>query len=92
MRYGAAPVVRRTGGLADTVTDVDEAPPGDCGTGFVFSDASEGTVLHALSRMVKVYNEDPERWSQIRDNCMTKDYSWEKSAQSYVQVYSNILQ
>lgn len=92
MRYGAVPIVRRTGGLADTVQDVDEASSPDSGTGFVFSDASESAVVDTLSRMVKIHNEDPERWEQIRDNCMTKDYSWDKSAQSYIQIYGSVLQ
>ncbi len=79
MRYGSVPVVRATGGLADTVQDGV--------TGFSFYDYNSDAFWHALSRAIYVYNVDKPRWQQIQQNGMTADFSWPRSAQSYDQLY-----
>ena len=79
MRYGSVPVVRATGGLADTVEhDV---------TGFTFSDYSGGAFWGALEYAVRSYWTDKERWQEIQFNGMAQDYSWEQSALGYQQLY-----
>ena len=82
MRYGAVPVARRTGGLADTVTDAGD--PG--GTGFMFDDFTTGALADALERAVRVYAQPP-RWTEIQRRGMRRDFSWGPSARRYVELY-----
>jgi starch synthase len=84
MTYGTVPVVRATGGLADTV---DEAPPdGDWGTGFRFHPYSAHAFGEALYRALAAW-QDPPRWDRIVRNGMTRDFSWRRSARSYLELY-----
>jgi starch synthase len=86
MRYGALPLVRETGGLADTVINYDNAAA-DAGTGFVFhwqqAQAVEGTLNWALD----VYEERPQAWRRMQRRGMWSDFSWRKSANKYVEMY-----
>ncbi|HEY54438.1 MAG TPA: glycogen synthase [Caldilineae bacterium] len=83
MHYGAVPVVRATGGLADTVTD--HRPP-ITGTGFTF-DAYDGMALFAaVVRAVEAYRH-PEIWAAIQQNAMTKDVSWRRPALAYHDLH-----
>ena len=86
MRYGALPLVRETGGLADTVINYDDADA-DAGTGFVFhwqeAQAVEGTLHWALD----VYAERPDAWRRMQRRGMKTDFSWRKSAGEYVEMY-----
>ena len=79
MRYGSVPVVRCTGGLADTVRDGV--------TGFTFSNYSADDFWNALRGALHIYRVDPESWRAIQRHGMTSDYSWETSARAYQQVY-----
>lgn len=79
MRYGSVPVVRATGGLADTVKDGH--------TGFTFQDYSSDAFWETLSRAIYVYNIDRPRWRNIQMNGMRADFSWERSAKGYQQLY-----
>lgn len=79
MRYGSVPVVRATGGLADTVQDGI--------TGFTFIDYSSDAFWVALERAIFTYKEDEQSWRTIQRNGMLADYSWQKSAQGYQQLY-----
>jgi len=88
MRYGTVPVVRRTGGLADTVTDVDAAPRE--GTGFVFEAHSADACFEALERAVAAYGK-PELWDGLRRRVMQVDHSWTRSAEEYVAMYQRVL-
>lgn len=82
MRYGAVPVVRRTGGLADTVTDAGD--PG--GTGLLFNEFSSWALEGALDRALRVYAQRQE-WIEIQRSGMRKDFSWSRSAVEYVELY-----
>jgi starch synthase len=84
MRYGTVPVVRATGGLADTVRDVDPAT-GE-GTGFVFTDPTPAALLDALRRALATYRNSP-LWRQIQLAGMRQDFSWDASARQYAGVY-----
>jgi starch synthase len=90
LRYGTVPIVRKTGGLADTVTD---ALPGtlndNTATGFVFNEASPGALMEAIKRSLILYSL-PKTWKQLQANGMQKDYSWTKSAQQYVDLYNQL--
>ena len=83
LRYGAIPLVRRTGGLADTVFDADKNPQGN---GFVFMAPTAKALLRTLDRALKRYR-DHDDWAQLVPRAMAGDFSWEQSAQRYVAVY-----
>jgi len=86
MRYGALPLVRETGGLADTVVNYDNGNA-DEGTGFVFqwqeTEAVEGTLNWALD----VYAAKPDAWRRMQERAMRTDFSWAKSAGDYIELY-----
>jgi starch synthase len=84
LRYGTVPVVRATGGLDDTVQDVDEAT-GD-GTGFKFRAHTSEAMMEALHRALAWYAR-PAAWRRIQLAGMAQDNSWEASAREYVDVY-----
>jgi starch synthase len=88
LRYGTVPIVRYTGGLADTVADY--APVSQRGTGFVFRRYHAVSLVTAISRTLEIYRQ-PDRWRQIQLNGMTTDVSWTASAQRYVQVYGEAV-
>ncbi|GJP54396.1 hypothetical protein CLOM_g13488 [Closterium sp. NIES-68] len=90
MRYGTVPVVRRTGGLADTVFDVDDGGNTEKGNGFVFDGINEQALDSALSRAVKYYKDRPEWWQQLTSTVMSIDNSWNKAAKEYIALYDSI--
>jgi starch synthase len=88
LRYGTVPVVRRTGGLADTV--IDASPRTSKGTGFVFDDYTPDALAACIKRALDVYR-DASRWRMIVRAGMKVDFSWEHSAKEYIKVYRNVL-
>ncbi|MEW5952772.1 MAG: glycogen synthase GlgA [Bacillota bacterium] len=89
MRYGTVPIVRGTGGLADTVHDYN--PATGSGNGFVFSEYNGRALYHALAGALKLYREDWEQWRRLQRNCMELDYSWAKSGVEYLQLYQEAM-
>lgn len=87
MRYGTAPVVRATGGLADTVSQYDPAT-GE-GTGFVFEHFTTDGLRWALRLALQVYD-DPKQWRRLQVNGMTADFSWGGRARQYEELYLRI--
>jgi starch synthase len=90
MRYGSLPVVRQTGGLADTVTNYDNGA-GEHGTGFVFQWEEARAVLGTLRWAIDTYNERPEAWRRMQQRAMQTDVSWKTSAQQYVNLYETAI-
>ncbi|MEW6195037.1 MAG: glycogen synthase GlgA [Bacteroidota bacterium] len=92
LKYGTVPIVRKTGGLADTVYDWDEslAPGQETGTGFSFKDYSGSALLLSVERAIN-YFQQKDVWEKIQYNGMSKDYSWKLSAEKYVELYKNAL-
>lgn len=86
MRYGTVPVVRRTGGLKDTVKDYGE--PG--GYGVCFDQDIVGDITNAVYRSVHLYAQQ-ERMKAIRKQIMQLDFSWDTSAQQYLEVYESLV-
>ena len=84
MRYGTLPVVRRTGGLADTVREA--AGPGGTGTGFLFDAAEPEAFLGALQRGVTMYADKPA-WRLAQRAAMQQDFSWDRAADEYLWIY-----
>ncbi len=85
LRYGTLPLVRRTGGLADTVQDWSEGT--DRATGFVFDEATPRALLDTLLRALKLYGSDRRGWRRVMANAMARDYSWQQSAKAYLELY-----
>jgi starch synthase len=85
MRYVSVPVVRAVGGLADTVHDYDPAT-GE-GTGFVFVNYDPMALYTALVRAVETYRHQ-NIWRELQFRCMQQDFSWERSARKYVELYN----
>lgn len=79
MRYGCVPVVRETGGLADTVRDGI--------TGFTFYNFTAVDFLYAIQRALYIFNSDREAWQAIQTQGMLSDFSWQQSAYGYQQLY-----
>jgi starch synthase len=88
LRYGAVPVVRRTGGLADTVHEVQ--PARRAGTGFLFNAFAADALVEAVRRAAAA-REDPALWSAIVRNGMAEDFSWDASAREYVTLYRKAI-
>ncbi len=88
MRYGCVPLARRTGGIADSVSDPRDRPEG--ATGFLFDDFSAGELLDAYRRAVAVF-QDPAAWQAVQANGMRHDFSWAAAAAQYVEVYEAAL-
>jgi starch synthase len=84
MRYGTIPVVRRTGGLADTVVDADDDP--SSGNGFVFGPAEAAALMDAARRAITAHR-DPDRWREIQAHAMARDFSWSRPARQYEALY-----
>ncbi len=84
MRYGAIPIVRATGGLADTVEPFEAGT--NRGTGFVFEHADVSGLLWAVDEALSAYAK-PGRWRALMQNAMTRDFSWGRSAEQYEAVY-----
>lgn len=89
-RYGTIPIVRKTGGLADTVVDtLPETITSQTASGIVFNEASSGALLEAIKRGLILYS-FPDTWKKMQVNAMKKDFSWQRSAEQYLTLYENI--
>ncbi|XP_017257963.1 probable starch synthase 4, chloroplastic/amyloplastic isoform X3 [Daucus carota subsp. sativus] len=90
MRYGAVPVVRKTGGLADTVFDIDDHSQPEMANGFVFEGIDEESLDGALHRAFSYYQEKPNDWNRTVQNVMKIDNSWNNTAGKYIDLYNSI--
>jgi starch synthase len=86
LRYGTPPIVRATGGLADTVTDAADV---EHGNGFVFTEPTAEALLATLRRAADAWK-DKAQWQRLQRNGMTCDLSWDVPAQRYVELYSRL--
>jgi starch synthase len=89
LRYGTVPIVRRTGGLADSVTHFD--PATGVGTGIVFNDFDAGGMTWALDTAMSWFAQ-PALWNRIVQNAMRCDFSWETQANEYLKLFAGLLQ
>ena len=90
LRYGTVPVVRRVGGLADTVVDAsEEALASARATGFVFEAATAAALDAAIHRAIDLHAQ-PERWRRVMTTGMLQDNSWQGAARRYVALYESI--
>ena len=84
LRYGTVPIVRRTGGLRDTVIDI-----GDNGFGICHDQCSAFDVIHSMQR-AKSFYKDKRAFNKIRKQIMQIDHSWNKAAQDYIELYQSL--
>ena len=87
LRYGTIPIVRKTGGLNDTITDIS-LPEGN---GFVFDDYNAHLMLETVWRAIGKYDNDKEGWKALRDNALAIDNGWNVSAGEYIKLYKELL-
>jgi starch synthase len=91
LRYGNVPVVARTGGLADTIIDANEAASAaEVATGFQFSPVTPDALREALRRAIRAFAE-PKVWAQLQNQGMKADVSWDRSALRYASLYAELL-
>ena len=88
LTYGTLPVAHRTGGLADTIVDITEDP--EKGTGFLFPDLSLDAILDGVDRAISFYGDKDGMERAIR-NAMRTDFSWNRSAAEYIDLYSTLI-
>ena len=90
MRYGTVPVVHATGGLKDTVPGVDET--GENGLGFTFQSYNADDFMGAILRAIHLYRDDPAAWKALQKRDMEQDFSWDKPAGKYMDLFYKMLQ
>jgi starch synthase len=91
LRYGCVPLVARTGGLADTIIDANDAAlAAGVATGFQFEPDNAGSLLYAVHRMVEAYG-NSSVWTTIQRQGMKADVSWDRSAARYVDLYRMLV-
>lgn len=88
LRYGTIPVVRATGGLADTVKEYD--PKTGQGNGFTFHEFNSMGLFNGIKRALELY-QNREKWRQLQVNAMSLDFSWAASARHYAELYKKII-
>ncbi|MDE2449288.1 MAG: glycogen synthase [Gammaproteobacteria bacterium] len=88
LRYGTVPIVRRTGGLADSVEHYD--PDSGDGTGIVFNDFNSEALEWALNTALDLHAQ-PQQWRRMVLNGMAKDFSWERQGGKYVEIYERLI-
>lgn len=86
LRYGSVPLVRRTGGLADSVQPYE---PADAGTGFVFEDYDAAALTAALTAALDLY-QDGRAWQALMRRGMAQDFSWQRQVQRYLELYERL--
>ncbi len=84
MRYGCIPIARATGGLSDTIQDASISSQG---SGFLFTNPQSSELVEAIRRALVVYTRFPHEWQKIQIHGMQQDFSWDRSAQEYIQHY-----
>ena len=89
--YGTPPIVHATGGLVDSVVDCTAATLKDgTASGFVFNEMTAENLFNTIQRAVDLYH-DQRKWRALRKNCMSKDFSWLRSAKAYREIYLKVL-
>jgi starch synthase len=88
LRYGTVPIVRRTGGLADSVEHYD--PARGTGTGILFNDFNGQALGWALNTALDLYRQ-PRHWARLMKNGMQRDFSWQRQGGLYVELYQRLI-
>ncbi len=92
MRYGTIPIVRKTGGLKDTVFDLeDETIPSKKRNGFVFENATKEDLKHAIQRAIQFFMNKQDEYQFLVRRVMQQDFSWDKPTLEYLKLYKKII-
>jgi starch synthase len=92
LKYGTPPIVRRTGGLADTVVDMSPSKLREgTANGFVFEEYSARALVETVERALDVYRNDPATWRLLQKNGMRRNFSWDRSAEIYEKLCIQML-
>ena len=91
MRYSAIPIVRATGGLADTVTPLTKGAGGIKPTGFIFKKYSSEELYKTINKALAIFYKNKKLWRRLQLNGLKKDFSWHKSAREYLKLYWKLL-
>ena len=89
MRYGCLAVATSTGGLKDTISDFTSAAKPD---GFLFSQPTIEECTAAIALAINTFSKEPEKWQQMQNNAMQKDFSWHRSAEKYKDLYIKLME
>ncbi|CAN5439218.1 glycogen synthase GlgA [soil metagenome] len=91
LKYGTVPVVRATGGLADSITDCNTSTSNaGPATGFSFVPYSADALRRTVERAINLYQDMPASWERLMQNCMRQDWSWDHVAIEYERIYSRV--
>jgi len=90
LRYGTIPIVRATGGLAETITDYTS--DNENGNGFSFVNFSSEEMIDAINRAIDVYKNKPDEWKKLMIRAMSMDFSWNSSAKKYEELYVHTVE
>jgi starch synthase len=91
LRYGTLPLVRKVGGLSDTVADTNhDNIQAQAATGFTFEAATTAALLETIQRAITAFS-DKYLWRSIMERGMTRDYSWDESSKKYLSLYRDLL-
>ena len=88
LRYGTVPIVRRTGGLKDTVKNYNKRY--HTGTGFGFDACDSAALLRTVKKAISIFEKEPEEWNGIVERGMKENYSWEASCWEYARLYESL--
>ncbi len=92
LRYGTVPIVTRTGGLADTVTNLEPSSMlDDTASGFVAERTDANSLLDAVNRAIEYYRRPGQWWKKLAMHGMQQDYSWDSSAAHYLEIYAKAI-
>jgi starch synthase len=92
LKYGTVPVVRATGGLADTITDcTPETLAAGTASGFTFVAYTPTALQEAVERALRLYHESPERWLSLMQTGMRQDWSWDRIAVEYEKLFQMVI-
>jgi starch synthase len=89
LKYGSLPLVRRVGGLADTVVDTTLEDLDDAATGFVFDNFDKNSMARALRRVDASWRR-PADWQRVQERAMRQHFGWEQPARQYVELYKRV--
>ena len=92
LRYGTIPIATKTGGLADTIIDVDKYP--NEGTGLLMDQLSPYEIVRHVHRATELYKrkEGADSFAKIRERAMSQDFSWSSSADEYIALYKKLIE
>jgi len=92
LKYGSIPIVRKTGGLADTIFDVDySGKPFEKTNGYTFDFPDKAGIESALSRAFECWFHEPDKWRKLMINGMNIDFSWNHPSDIYIEIYKKLL-